>query len=53
MRSIHPVDDYRLAAVAGPEGIEPVAPATDGAAPGDGVETDLFAGVRQGDRLAR
>jgi mycothiol S-conjugate amidase len=58
MRSIHPVDDYRLAAVAGPEGIEPVPPTTDGGAPGDGapsdgVETDLFAGIRQSERLAR
>ncbi len=53
MRSIHPVDDYRLAAVAGPEGIEAVPPTTEGAEPDDSVETDLFAGIRQSERLSR
>ncbi len=46
MRSIHPVDDYRLAAVAGPDGIERVPPIPEGRGLGGGVETDLFAGLR-------
>jgi mycothiol S-conjugate amidase len=52
MRSIHPVDDYRLAAVAGPGGIDYLSP---GSAPAtgaaQGIETDLFAGIRE--RVAR
>ena len=51
MNSIHPFDDYRLALVVDPDGTI-VAPATDGAAgdPDRAVETDLFAGVRVGQR---
>ncbi len=45
MRSIHPFDDYRLALVAGPDGV-PVEPSTDGAEPDGSIETDLFAGIR-------
>jgi hypothetical protein len=48
MRSIHPVDDYRLAAVAGPGGIEFVPSAPEGVTSEGGVETDLFAGLRDG-----
>jgi mycothiol S-conjugate amidase len=46
MRSIHPVDDYRLALTVGPDG-DVVAPAipTDGSH-GTEVESDLFAGLR-------
>lgn len=48
MRSIHPVDDYRLAAVAEPGGIDR-APRVEKGEPGSGdVETDLFAGLRDG-----
>ncbi len=58
MRSIHPFDDYRLALVAGPDGVPapPVpaapAPAAGSADGGSGapVETDLFAGVRTQER---
>jgi mycothiol S-conjugate amidase len=52
MRSIHPVDDYRLAAVAGPDGIDFIAPDPAGATPAQGVETDLFAGIRDSARVA-
>jgi mycothiol S-conjugate amidase len=54
MRSIHPFDDYRLALVAGTDGTI-VAPAGDGVSgdPDRAVETDLFAGVRAGERAAR
>ncbi len=51
MRSIHPVDDYRLAAVAGPEGIEAVSPTPGGGGRAEAVETDLFTGVRHDERL--
>ncbi len=47
MRSIHPVDDYRLAAVAGPGGIEYLSPAPNATTPAQGIETDLFAGIRE------
>jgi LmbE family N-acetylglucosaminyl deacetylase len=51
MRSIHPFDDYRLALVVDPDGTI-AAPAADGAGddPAWAVETDLFAGVRAGQR---
>ncbi len=54
MRSIHPFDDYRLALVVEPDGTM-VAPAPDGAGgdPARAVETDLFAGVRAGERADR
>lgn len=57
MRTIHPVDDYRLAATAGPDGIEFLPADSVGArldpgqAPAEGLETDLFTGVRDGVRL--
>jgi mycothiol S-conjugate amidase len=41
MRTIHPQDDYRLALAAGPAGIVPASPASDGV-----IEDDLFAGIR-------
>ncbi|MGO8872240.1 MAG: mycothiol conjugate amidase Mca [Acidimicrobiales bacterium] len=47
MRSLHPHDDYRLARVIGADGRIEVHPA----ASSDGeLETDLFAGVRPGER---
>jgi mycothiol S-conjugate amidase len=54
MNSIHPFDDYRLALVVDRGGTL-VAPATDGASgdPARVVETDLFAGVRAGERATR
>lgn len=51
MRSIHPVDDYRLAARSGPSGIDFVAPAAGDPSP-EHLETDLFAGIRDGASVA-
>ncbi len=47
MRSIHPVDDYRLAAVASPAGIDYLSAPPDATTTAQGTETDLFAGLRE------
>jgi mycothiol S-conjugate amidase len=52
MRSIHPYDDYRLALVAGPDG-SLAAPSPSPDPDPELIETDLFAGLRVGDRVAR
>ncbi|MGH9080101.1 MAG: mycothiol conjugate amidase Mca [Acidimicrobiales bacterium] len=51
MRSIHPVDDYRLAAVAGPGGLDYLPPASEARTPRSDIESDLFAGLRDGERV--